>query len=128
MVKANHLIIRPRLLISKKTHPRNTITKILKYPVLSSAQESMTIIEDMLPALKRLLKQDTVGTFNIVNEGSISPSEMATIFGKEHEVKTHKEINETSGRTPRTSVVLKSDVPMPNIISRIKEIQKQWQN
>ena len=125
IMKRNHLIIRPRLLMSEKSHPRNTITKILKYPVLSSNQESMTIIEDMLPALKKMIDQNKIGTFNMLNKGSISPSEIATIFGKKHEVKTHEEIQRTSGKAKRTSVVLKGH--LPNIITRIKEIQKKWQ-
>lgn len=121
-LKENHLIIRPRLLISTSPHPKNTIDKILSYPVLSTSPESMTIIEDMLPELEKLLRKDAKGTFNIVNEGTISPSYIATIFKKDHIRATHDEIQDKSGKVRRTSIVLKSDVRMPDIINRIQEI------
>lgn len=125
--KVDHLILRPRLLISFDANPRNTITKILKYPVLSTAQESMTIIEDFLLALRKLLVEDAVGIYNVVNEGTISPSEIATIFGKVHTKKTHELINATSGKAPRTTVIMQSDVEMPNITTRIREIKEQYE-
>jgi len=45
------LIVRLRLPISETPHPRNTIDKLLGYPKINDQQESLTIVEDMLPAL-----------------------------------------------------------------------------
>ncbi len=118
----NHLIIRPRLPISNDEHQKNTLTKILNYKTLSTTKESFTIVEDMLEALEKLLLQDARGTYNVINDGSISPSEIADIFMVPHDKKTHQEIQSSTGKVPRTSVVLKPDVEMPDITKRIKQL------
>lgn len=129
------LIIRPRLLISEKSHPRNTIDKLLKYPKVINSQESATILEDMIPKVKELIdnmhgiEREYVGPFNVFNEGTISPSEIMEIFNQPHKRITKKELDKmTEGRAKRVSTILGSTRtdPLPEIKERIKEISKTW--
>lgn len=128
-VRPESLIIRPRLLISQYSHPRNTINKLLKYPLIIDTQESATILEDMILKIKELIAYDEKGPFNIFNEGTISPSRIASIFDHPHTQITKRALDElTSGKARRVSTVLgtKRTLPLPNIEARLLEIRKTW--
>lgn len=118
------IIIRPRLLTSFEPHEKNTIDKILKYVKLTSSQESFTVLEDMLPILDELIMTYAFGIYNIANSGTISPSEIAHLFGKKHLLTTAKELA-ADGRVERVSVVMGSDrlLRLPDIRNRILEIK-----
>ena len=125
------LIIRPRLLISEKPHPRNTIDKLLKYQGVITSQESATVLEDLLPKIKELIEQKRQGAFNICNEGTISPSQIMDIFHHKHDKINKKEldfITVDAGKARRVSTVLGSRRTMylPPIRDRIQDIYNQW--
>lgn len=123
------LIIRPRLLISEKSHPRNTIDKLLKYDKIINTRESATILEDLLTKVKELIDENASGAFNIFNEGTISPSEIANLFDHPHEVITKDELDLlTKGKARRVSTILGSTrtTPLPEINKRLKEIRATW--
>lgn len=123
------LIIRPRLLISEKSHPRNTIDKLLKYKQIINTQESATILEDLLPKVKELINENATGSFNIFNEGIITPSEIAGIFNHPHEIITKDELDLiTLGKARRVSTILgsKRTSPLPEIKKRLQEIRATW--
>jgi dTDP-4-dehydrorhamnose reductase len=127
--RPDSLIIRPRLLISEKSHPRNTINKLLKYPQIIDTQESATILEDLITKIKELISYDEKGAFNIFNEGTISPSRIAEIFDHPHTQITKRALDElTKGQARRVSTVLgtKRTLPLPNIEARLLEIRKTW--
>lgn len=129
------LIIRPRLLISEKSHPRNTIDKLLKYPKVINCQESATILEDLIPKVEQLIdtmhgiEREYVGPYNIFNEGTISPSEIMEIFDAPHTRITKQELDKlTEGKAKRVSTLLGTTrtSPLPEIRNRIKEIRSSW--
>ena len=125
--KPNALVLRPRLLVSEKSHPRNTINKLLKYDKIVTTKESVTIMEDMFRKLPSLFKES--GAFNIFNEGTISPSEMMDIFEHEHEQISKEALDlMTNGAARRVSTVLgsKRTDPMPDIRERLMQIKSQW--
>ncbi len=128
-VNSNALIIRSRLLISEHSHPRNTINKLLNYEKIITSQESATVLEDLIIKIKELIDCDKKGAFNIFNEGTISPSEIMTIFKHPHEKITKEQLDVlVKGRARRVSTILGTHktVPLPNIRKRIKEIKKNW--
>ena len=105
------LIIRPRLPVSEVPHPRNTINKILSYSRLHQNQESITVIEDMLPVLKKLIEEKQSGAFNMVNAGTISPAEIADLFDHKYKVFSKKEeedMMKAKGRAIRVSTIVGS--------------------
>lgn len=126
-VKPDTLIIRPRLLVSEKTHPRNTINKLLTYDQIITSQESATVLEDLIPKVASLLGES--GPFNIFNDGTISPSEIMEIFEHPHKKITKEELDViTAGRAKRVSTILGTNrtTPLPNIRQRLLEIKANW--
>lgn len=73
------LILRLRQPFSGKPHPRNLITKVLGYEKLINSQNSMTYVPDLILATKFLFLKKASGIFNVVNNGTISPYEIATL-------------------------------------------------
>ncbi|MDO8482038.1 MAG: sugar nucleotide-binding protein [bacterium] len=127
------LIIRIRLPISQWPHPRNTLTKILGYSALHTNQETVTVVEDMLPVLDGLIKADEKGVFHLVNEGTISPMEMRASLEIQGDYKAirkedmDKELRK-AGRAKRVSTLVLSTriAPLPSISSRMPQIARAY--
>lgn len=123
------LIIRPRLLISKYSHPRNTINKLLNYTEVITSQESCTVLEDLMAKIKELIDKDAWGSFNIFNSGTVAPDQIMDVFNHPHKKITKRDLDElTRGKARRVSTVLgsKRTDPMPDIRERILEIAHNW--
>lgn len=78
----NLLILRPRMVISSQVSRRNTLAKWLIYSHFISDQNTVSIVEDMLPVIDKLISRRISGTFNIANQGSLSPLEIAKVLKK----------------------------------------------
>lgn len=126
------LIVRPRLPISEVSHPRNTLNKISKYPKLIDCQESLTIVEDFIPRLFEMLKRCAMGTYNMVNEGTISPAEMGAIMGLNFTPYTKADLDEQikqSGQANRVSTIVGSNYKnLPPIRERINDVINKWKS
>lgn len=128
-VRPDTLIIRPRLIISEQSHPRNTINKLLTYDRVITTQESATVLEDLLPKVAELISQDEKGPFNIFNEGTISPSEIMDLFNHPHYKISKGDLDDlTRHRARRVSTILgsKRTSPLPEIHKRITGIVEHW--
>jgi dTDP-4-dehydrorhamnose reductase len=124
------LIVRPRLPISEVFHPRNTLNKIARYARLLNCQESVTVVEDFLPRLYELIICGMRGTFNTVNEGTISPAEMGELAGFKFTPYTKADLDkqiEESGQAHRVSTIVGSHYGyLPHIRDRIHDVIKKW--
>ncbi len=125
------LIVRPRLPLSEVPHPRNTIDKILSYPKLHSNQETVTVIEDMLPVLTSLIQKKATGVFHLVNAGTISPAEIADYFEHPHQTIDKKELDrmlQETGQAKRVTTYVTSTriPPLPDIRSRMPSLAQAW--
>jgi len=71
----DYLILRPRQLVSSRSHPANLLTKFLNLKKISAIDEdnSLTCIEDLGMMIDHLLDTRQVGVFNCANSGVISP-------------------------------------------------------
>ena len=125
------LVVRPRLPISSTPHPRNTLDKLANYEKINDAQESVTVIEDMMPVLVDLIERGEKGIFHLVNAWTISPAEMADLM--EHPYKkvskqSQDERLKAEGRAKRVTVIAGSKrIPLlPDIRLRAPEIIKIW--
>lgn len=132
-IDENALIARFRLPISEVPHPRNTLNKLLKYPFISDNQESITIIEDMIPQLVGLIDIGARGIFHFINEGTISPAEIANMLGHTFTKVTKQEQDERlmkEGRAKRvTTYAISTKISMlPNIRKRMIEVIKKYRN
>lgn len=76
----NALVLRIRMPISSDTNDRNFISKIVKYDKICSIDNSMTVLDDMLPISIEMMINNEIGTFNFTNPGSISHNEILELY------------------------------------------------
>lgn len=80
-LNSNDLILRSRLFFGESESPSNLITKIKKFDTFSDATNSMTSVHTLSSAISFLIKENAIGFYNVVNEGSASLFELATLVG-----------------------------------------------
>lgn len=75
-------IVRPRQLISSVENPTNMLTKFLtvKNGNFIDSQNSLTCIEDMKEMVDHLVKTKKYGVYNLANEGTVSPYQIACML------------------------------------------------
>lgn len=73
---------RIRMPISKISHPRNFINKIVSYKKVISIPNSVTLIEDLWPAMEKLISLKPVGILNMTNEGYIEHEQILKAYKK----------------------------------------------
>ena len=73
---SNVLNLRIRMPISSIPNERNFITKITKYSKICSMDNSMTVLDDFFPIFTKLLENNSTGTYNCVNPGTINHNEI----------------------------------------------------
>lgn len=76
----NLLNVRIRMPITSETHPRNFITKITKYEHICSMDNSMTVLDELLPVLITFIEENRTGTINLVNPGVINHNEILIMY------------------------------------------------
>lgn len=78
------LILRIRMPIDDKLSERNYITKIVSYArqgrTLYDLPNSMTILSDLAGAIQHLTEQGSTGTYNVVNKGGMTISEILRLY------------------------------------------------
>lgn len=62
--------------------PRNFITKIVNYSKVCSVPNSMSVLDELLPIVLKMLKSRLVGTINLTNPGVISHNEILEMYQK----------------------------------------------
>lgn len=74
------LNLRIRMPITDEEHPRNFITKIVRYEKICSIPNSMTVLGDMFPVILNMLENKKTGTYNMVNNGLIDHNEILEMY------------------------------------------------
>jgi dTDP-4-dehydrorhamnose reductase len=80
MRQTNALSLRIRMPIAGDLNDRNFISKIIKYDKICSIQNSMTVLDEMLPLCIKMMQNDERGTFNFTNPGTISHNEILELY------------------------------------------------
>ena len=80
MKQTNALSLRIRMPIASDLNDRNFISKIIKYDKICSIQNSMTVLDEMLPLCIKMMQNGERGTFNFTNPGSISHNEILELY------------------------------------------------
>jgi dTDP-glucose 4,6-dehydratase len=78
----NVLNLRIRMPIVATECPRNFITKIVNYSKVCSMPNSMSVLDELLPIVIKMLKAHIVGTVNLTNPGVISHNEILEMYKK----------------------------------------------
>jgi dTDP-glucose 4,6-dehydratase len=76
----NVLNARIRMPITGEEHPRNFITKIVRYEKICSIENSMSVLPELLPILARMMTEKKSGTVNLTNPGVISHNEILGMY------------------------------------------------
>ena len=76
------LNVRIRMPITDEINARNFITKITNYSHICSIPNSMTVLNELLPALIQMALNKEVGTVNLTNPGLISHNEILEMYTK----------------------------------------------
>lgn len=74
------LNVRIRMPITSEVHPKNFITKIVNYERVCSVHNSMTVLDELLPVMVKMLKEKYVGTINLTNPGLITHNEILEMY------------------------------------------------
>jgi dTDP-4-dehydrorhamnose reductase len=72
----NVLNLRLRMPFDGTTNPRNLLTKLRGYRRVLDVQNSITHLPDLLRVTRQLVERRATGTYNVVNDGAISPYEI----------------------------------------------------
>lgn len=100
------LIPRIRVPLDNRPHPKNILTKLIKYKKIIDIPNSVTYIPDFIRALEHLLKVNARGIYNVTNEGGLRYPDLMEVYRKhvpdyKYEVIDYKKIN-----LVRTNLVL----------------------
>ncbi|MEK6728382.1 MAG: sugar nucleotide-binding protein [Candidatus Omnitrophota bacterium] len=117
------LIIRIRIPLDNRPHPRNLLNKLLNYKKVIDIPNSVTYIPDFINALKHLIKINAKGIYNVVNKGSLIYQELMEIYRKyvpdfKYEVIDFKKLNQI-----RTNLLL-STKKLENTGFKVRDIHE----
>ncbi|MCM8796777.1 MAG: sugar nucleotide-binding protein [Candidatus Omnitrophica bacterium] len=79
-VKYPILIARIRIPLDSKPHPKNLLTKLIKYKKVIDLPNSVTYLPDFLMALKHLIRIKAQGIYNVVNEGGLYYPDLMQVY------------------------------------------------
>ena len=103
---ANILIIRLRIPLDDRPHPRNLLTKLIGYRKAIDVPNSVTYIPDFLKAVRHLIDIDAHGLYNVVNKGGLRYPALLDVYMR-HVPSFQYEITEPSRLgLVRTNLVL----------------------
>ena len=80
MRQTNALHLRIRMPITSEQNTRNFITKITTYEKICSVQNSMTVLDELIPLSIDMMVNNERGTFNFTNPGTISHNEILAMY------------------------------------------------
>jgi dTDP-4-dehydrorhamnose reductase len=76
------LIVRIRIPLDNRPHPKNLLTKLIKYGTIIDIPNSVTYVPDFLKALKHLIKIDARGIYNVVNKFGLRYPDLMDTYKK----------------------------------------------
>ena len=82
MHQLDALNLRIRMPIVSEENPRNFITKILSYSKICSVPNSMSVLDELLPIVLKMMTAGITGTVNLTNPGVISHNEILEMYQK----------------------------------------------
>ena len=134
----NTCTLRIRMPISETMGERCLISKLVKYsingwPILSDRKNSMTYLGDLASSISAVAEKRTTGTFNVVNDGPITPVDTLRIYKEivDNDLTwTEMKYNDFKFKAERSNCVLSNKkikslgVDMPSITKRISDMLK----
>lgn len=72
----NVCVLRIRMPIEGSENPKNLLNKLLKYEKVVNVPNSVTVMEDLMPFIERVIEKRVVGPLNAVNPGVYQHKEL----------------------------------------------------
>ena len=80
--QANILILRIRIPLDSRPHPRNILNKLLAYKTVIDVPNSLTYIPDFIKALEHLIRIDAKGIYHVVSKGGLRYPMLLDVYKK----------------------------------------------
>ncbi len=129
------LQVRLRMPLDSNKSSRNFITKITNYEKVINEPNSMTVIDDLIYAVLRLIEKRKTGIYNITNPGSITHKEILDMYKKyvdpdfKYELIPTNKLETKAGRSNcvlNTSKLEKEGIYLDGIHDAIKKVLKKY--
>jgi len=104
--KYNILIARMRIPLDNVPHPKNILTKLIKFKKAIDIPNSVSYIPDFIDALEHLIINRDIGIFNIVNKGGLRYPALLDTYKAQNPLFTYEIIDYKKLPTPRTNLLL----------------------
>jgi len=130
--KYNILIVRLRVPLDNRPHPKNLLTKLINYKRVIDLPNSVTYIPDFLKALKYLLSINAKGIYNIANKGGLWYPKLMENYKKHAPDFKYEVINFKKLNLVRTNLILstkkleKTGFKVRNIKDVLEECVKNY--
>lgn len=105
----NVAVVRLRMPIDSTAHSRNLITKLAGYDRVIDVENSVTVVEDLVSVVQRLIEKRAIGIFHVINPGVVRHLDLMTLYRKIVDPKhTCEMISVSELRTvaPRSNAIL----------------------
>lgn len=76
----NVCVLRIRMPLQSKPSPKNLLDKLLQYSKILSVPNSVTVMEDFMPFLERVIEKRVVGVLNAVNPGAYEHRDLLELY------------------------------------------------
>ncbi|MBM3249806.1 MAG: sugar nucleotide-binding protein [Candidatus Omnitrophica bacterium] len=76
------LIIRTRVPLDNRPHPKNLLTKLIRYKKVIKLPNSVIYIPDLIKAVRHLFRIDATGLYNVVNKGGLYYPDLLSAYKK----------------------------------------------
>lgn len=113
---SNTLNVRIRLPVSSIDEPKSFLSKLIRYPKISNVLNSITILDDAIPALIKEVIKGRTGTLNLVNPEPIDYVKILELYNPDHK---YTLVEDTGNRAKN---VLISSLDLPTTSESIKRI------
>lgn len=78
----NVAIARLRMPIDGVPGGRNLITKLAHYPKIIDVENSVTVIDDLVPAVLKMIEKRAQGIFHVVNDGTMKHRDLIALYNE----------------------------------------------
>ncbi len=104
----NTCIVRIRMPISSDFHPKSLITKLASFDSITNLRNSVTVLDDCIPMIVRIILKRHTGIVNLVNNGTVTNAYICFLYRKMvNHSKTFKLANPEQLHTvPRSNCIL----------------------
>jgi dTDP-4-dehydrorhamnose reductase len=136
----NHFVWRLRIPFDGIDNPRNYLTKLMRYPRLLEARNSISQLDEFVEAtLACWTKRVPFGTYNVTNPGSVTTREVVDLIRrsgvctKEFSFfSSEDEFMRTAAKTPRSNCVMDSSklaaagIELTPVLEAVERDLKAW--